>query len=192
MEDIIIRLMEQALSGEMISAHESEQIYQRLDNLKKQLRGRVRVTDDDRERWRLEDEKKIEDYGFGGEGCDTCSPSMPGVIFPIAPNYNEDHAWVERCSSCDTFESDLHAALFLGRMLGCRVRVDYFDTQDSSHPYLEGLTLDEAEDVMDLINKKHKELLKAAKEIKHGAEDDGESTGSEVRVHAVDPVVHEP
>jgi len=48
--------------------------------------------------------------------CDGCVDGA-GYIWPIASNGNQDHDWVERCDSCERFESDLDAAYYIVQRL---------------------------------------------------------------------------
>lgn len=54
--------------------------------------------------------------------CDGCSPSLPGIFYPVAPDGDESRAWVERCDNCGRFECDDDAAVFLGWLFGVEPR----------------------------------------------------------------------
>jgi hypothetical protein len=158
-EDSLVSLVESALSGEKIPAIEVEELCAKLDLLKTQLKSKSLVTAADRKRWVLEDKKEIENYGFGGEGCDTCGSYMPGVIFPIATNENSSRAWVESCGSCETFKSDLSAALFLGRLLGLPVKMDWHTSGYTAGVYIASITFEMADAIMKQYEEEHDQLV---------------------------------
>ena len=102
------------------------------------------------------EEQEIADYTFGGEYCDGCSRSLPGIRFPVAPDYSEKRAYVERCSQCASIKSDVMAACIVGRMLGHAVKIDREDPHKSI--YIDGLTFDEAEAIMTAIDEANEKL----------------------------------
>lgn len=48
--------------------------------------------------------------------CDGCVDGK-GYIWPIASNGDTSHAWVERCDSCERFDSDEEAAEYIRKRL---------------------------------------------------------------------------
>lgn len=168
-DDIIITLTEASLEKEKISSAQAEQWYSQLDALKKRISRNVRVTDEDRQRHLEEDEAKIRErqYNDGSFECEGCNQSMPGVIFPVAANGNGMVPWVHRCSECEIFESDLHAAFFLQRLLGYGVAMGFHTGGYSACPYIKGLSFDQADALIELIKLKHIELRTAWKGARH-------------------------
>lgn len=94
LDEVLVAAMDQALAGEKITASEAERIFKMLEGLRRSVGKNVAVTDEDRNRWKWEDEGKL-DVDNDVE-CDGCSREMPGISFPIAANGNDRHAWVHR------------------------------------------------------------------------------------------------
>lgn len=46
-----------------------------------------------------------------------------GIFWPVAADGCNDHSFVERCDSCERYESDARAAVALATRLGCRIGV---------------------------------------------------------------------
>lgn len=173
--DAIMTFIESSVSGEKIPALEAERIAAQLDALKKEILSRSTVTDADRERWKKDDQGKIYEHCHFTDGekapCENCRASTPGIIFPIAANGNEKHAWVHCCSECHLFESDLEAALFMGTFLERDVKMGYHTPGFSACPYIDGLTIEQAQMAMDSFDEGHvfflEDLKLRFKEKKH-------------------------
>jgi hypothetical protein len=49
------------------------------------------------------------------EGC--ASEPFPGIRWPIAIGGDESHPWLQRCDTCERYESDFKAATHVSRYL---------------------------------------------------------------------------
>lgn len=173
--DAIMTFLESSVSGEKIPSLEAERMVIQLDELKKQILSRSTVTDADRERWRKDDQAKIYKHFHFEDGerapCENCLSSMPGIVFPIASNGNEEHAWVECCMECGIFETDLEAALFVGTFLERDVRMGYHTPGYTARPYIVDLTIEQAQLAVTSFDEGHvfflEDLKTRFKEKKH-------------------------
>lgn len=85
--------------------------------------------------------------------CECDQTAFPGIAFPIGVDGNFDRAWVQRCSDCELFESDDHAAFFVARKLGLEVAYAKFDPTYSARPFLKGITFEQAQDIEKKLRK---------------------------------------
>lgn len=92
--------------------------------------------------------KAEDDYEFktistapGQVLCSWCKDSalIPGIIFPIASDGDNTHAYVERCDECELVADDLAAAFILSHYLKKPV---VFGRH--GRPYIEGISFDSA------------------------------------------------
>lgn len=66
---------------------------------------------------------------------------IPGIIFPIATDGRDDHAYVEICDECRLFEDDYIAAAVLSAYLEMDVGIE---ERNHASPYIVGISFDEA------------------------------------------------
>lgn len=57
--------------------------------------------------------------------CEGCLGGIPGTIAPIATNGDDSHPFVERCDTCQRFETDWEAALRVAGLIGLVARRRY-------------------------------------------------------------------
>lgn len=72
------------------------------------------------------------------EPCAQCDGGIvPGVLWPMASNGDDDHDWIERCDDCAVFEGDHDAAEALSAVL----RTPYQEAtpygSERPHPYID-------------------------------------------------------
>lgn len=71
------------------------------------------------------------------EGCEHCV--FPGVRWPTTINSDTSHEWVERCDTCERFESDEAARDWLVETYGPETIASDFTVGDAKVVGLEGL-----------------------------------------------------
>lgn len=160
LDEVLVADVERCLDGGSLAAINAEVLGKRLDDVKKALWAKVRVDPNDQERWKKQDQEKADDHYT--DGCEGCTPGLPGIIFPIAANGNEEHAWVHCCGECKLYESDLEAALVVGKMLGRKVVVDFHTSEMSACPYIDGMSMERGQLLMELLEMRVREIREIA------------------------------
>lgn len=127
--------------GGMVYTHVTSSLGQRIeeDHQRKTARGVQQAITALRTGSAVLSDPVERDELFVCEYCDTAP--IPGVIFPMASNGMTNHAYVEQCDECVKYTSDLDAAAVLGHMFRLTIK-----TTESGRPYVEGMTMEEAEE----------------------------------------------